>query len=72
MIKVNIILLRNLRSEHQKIFLQDQCKQIQILLLLFLNDIAISVKKTDFDDKLKNLNKEVTSNKRNMYWVSKN
>ena len=27
------------------------------------NDIAALVKKTDFDDKLKNLNKEVTSNK---------
>ena len=27
------------------------------------NDIAALVKKTDFDDKLKNLNKKVTSNK---------
>ena len=27
------------------------------------NDIADFVKKTDFDDKLKNLNKKVTSNK---------
>ena len=27
------------------------------------NDIADCVKKTDFDDKLKNLNKKVTSNK---------
>ena len=27
------------------------------------NDIAALVKKTDFDDKLKNLNKTVTSNK---------
>ena len=27
------------------------------------NDIAVLVKKTDFDEKLKNLNKNVTSNK---------
>ena len=27
------------------------------------NDVAALVKKTDFDDKLKNLNKEVTLNK---------
>ena len=30
-------------------------------------DIASFVKKTDFDDKLKNLNKKVTSEKKNIY-----
>ena len=35
-------------------------------------DIADLVKKTDFDDKLKNLNKKATSKKQNMYWLKNN
>ena len=52
---------------------------INILLLKELkanlaskNDIAVLVKKTDFDDKLKNLNKNATSNKKNMYLLKIN
>ena len=52
---------------------------INILLLKELkanlaskNDTAVLVKKTDFDDKLKNLNKNATSNKKNMYLLKIN
>ena len=41
-------------------FVQDQHKQIQ----LEKNDIDDFVRKVDFDDKLKNLNRNVTSNKK--------
>ena len=36
------------------------------------NDIDNSVEKTDFDDKLKNLNTKITSKKQNMYLLKAN
>ena len=52
---LNILLLQNLISQLQKILLQDQ--------LATKSDIGNFVGKTDVDDKLKNLNEKVTSNK---------
>ena len=60
MIMVNILPLKNLISQQQKILLLRRRAQAN---LASKSDIANFVKKTDFDDKLKNLNKKVTSNK---------
>ena len=55
---MNILLLQNLISQQQKILLEDQHAEIQQAKVITAN----FVKKPDFDDKLKNLNKKVTSN----------
>ena len=59
MILINILLLQNLITQQQKVLLQDQHKQI----LASKSDIANYIKKTDLDDKIKNLNEKATSSK---------
>ena len=54
MILINILLLKNLESFVARLVQANLGSK---------NDIAALVKKTDFDDKLKNLNKNPTSNK---------
>ena len=56
MIMINIFLLKNLISEHFS------ARLVQANFAS-KNDFATFVKKADFDDKLNNLNKNVTSNK---------
>ena len=56
MIMINIFLLKNLISEHFS-------TRLAQANLASKNDFATFVKKADFDDKLNNLNKNVTSNK---------
>ena len=51
-----ISLLKNLTSERQNIFQQDLNQQMQ-------QNFADFVKQTDFDDNLKNVYKQITSNK---------
>ena len=51
MIMINILLLKNLISQHQEMLLQDSNKQIK--------QAKSFIKKTDFNNKLKN----VSSNK---------
>ena len=58
MIIVNILLHKNLISYVTKF-----CCKIRASKFSDQNDIPALVKKTDFDDKVKNLNKKVTSNK---------
>ena len=61
MIMINILLFKNL-SQRQETLLQTN--KFSINKLSKQNDIVDFVKTTDFNDKLKELNKEVTSNKR--------
>ena len=49
--------------EFIKLTSENFAERLAQINLVSKNDIATSVKKTDFDNKLKNLNKEVTSNK---------
>ena len=65
LITVNISLLENLPAGH----FQARLAQAN---LASQNDIVNFAKKTDFDDKLKSLNKKVTSNKKNMYLLKMN
>ena len=60
---INILLIKNLINSHQKIFTA-RLKQAN---LASKNDIANFVKKTDFDNKLKN----DTSNKNDLNELSK-
>ena len=57
MIMKNALLLRNLITSEK---LAARLAQVN---LASKNDIAAFVKKINFDDKIKNLNKKVTSNK---------
>ena len=57
MIMINILLLNKLTSENF-------AARLAQVNLTSKNDIVAFVKKRDFDDKLKNLNKKVTSNKK--------
>ena len=52
-----IMIMMNILSQQQEILLQDQHKKIQ-------QAKANLVKKADFGDKLKNLIKKITSNKK--------
>ena len=56
---INILLLKNLINKRQKVLLH----RLAQANLTSNADIANFVKETDFYDKLKNLNKKVTSNK---------
>ena len=60
MIMINILLFKNL-SQRQETLLQTN--KFSINKLSKQNDIVDFVKTTDFNDKLKELNKEVTSDK---------
>ena len=60
MIMINILLFKNL-SQRQEALLQTN--KFSINKLSKQNDIVDFVKTTDFNDKLKELNKEVTSDK---------
>ena len=60
-IMINTLLLKNIISLHQKNLLQNQHKQIQQGKVIFRN----FVKKKDFDNKPKKLNKNVFSNNNN-------
>ena len=57
MIMINILLLNKLTSENF-------AARLAQVNLTSKNDIVAFVKKRDFDDKPKNLNKKVTSNKK--------
>ena len=63
MIMINILLLKNLTSEHQKILLLDYNKQTQQAKIILLT----LLKKTDFDNK----QKTVTSKKNILNELSK-
>ena len=60
MMMINILLLKNLLSYHYKFLLQEAQAQGNSASK---NDIADFVKKTDFENQLKNLNKNLSSNK---------
>ena len=63
MIMINILLLKNLTNEHQKILLLDYNKQTQQAKIILLT----LLKKTDFDNK----QKTVTSKKNILNELSK-
>ena len=62
MMMINILLLKNLVSLVSKFMSENFAARLAQTNLVSNNDIADFVKKSDFDDKLKNLNKKVTSN----------
>ena len=63
MMMINILLLKNSVSLVSKFMSENFAARLAQTNLVSNNDIADFVKKSDFDDKLKNLNKKVTSNK---------
>ena len=59
-------------QEFSKSTLENLAARLPQANLARKNDITNFVKKTDFDDKAKNLNQKVTSNKKNMYLLKMN